>query len=79
MYELEKIQIPSCIDDLAKLIVDMPRVCRVLDTFNRICKPSINQATSSRHRPTITTSAFNGIFSASRDRKRLCHFKHQHN
>ncbi|KAL0080413.1 C2H2-type zinc finger transcription factor [Phycomyces blakesleeanus] len=79
MYELEKIKIPSCLDDLTKLIVDMPRVCRVLDTFNRICKPSVHQAMPSRHRPTITTSAFNGVFSPSQDRKRSCHLKYQHN
>ncbi|KAG2182612.1 hypothetical protein INT44_005591 [Umbelopsis vinacea] len=35
MYELEKIKLPSCLDDLTKLIVDMPRICRVLETFNR--------------------------------------------
>ncbi|KAF1796282.1 hypothetical protein FB192DRAFT_1406139 [Mucor lusitanicus] len=34
----------SCLDGSTKLIVDMPRVCRVLDTFNRICKPSVDQA-----------------------------------
>ncbi|OAD77796.1 C2H2-type zinc finger transcription factor [Phycomyces blakesleeanus NRRL 1555(-)] len=79
MYELEKIKIPSCLDDLTKLIVDMPRVCRVLDTFNRICKPSVHQTMPSRHRPTITTSAFNGVFSPSQDRKRSCHLKYQHN
>ncbi|KAI8877495.1 hypothetical protein K501DRAFT_337389 [Backusella circina FSU 941] len=79
MYELEKIKIPSCLDDLTKLIVDMPHVCRVLDTFNRICKPSVYQAIPSRHRPTITTSAFNGVFSPSQDRKRSCHLKYQHN
>ncbi|KAL0090549.1 hypothetical protein J3Q64DRAFT_1832217 [Phycomyces blakesleeanus] len=62
MYELEKIKIPSCLDNLTKLIVDIPRICRVLETFNRICKPSVHQAMPSRHRPTITTSAFNGVF-----------------
>ncbi|KAL7335886.1 hypothetical protein PS15p_201299 [Mucor circinelloides] len=79
MYELEKIKLPSCLDDLTKLIVDMPRVCRVLDTFNRIFKPSVHQAMPSRHRPTITTSAFDGVFSPSQDRKRSCHLKYQHN
>ncbi|KAI8991908.1 hypothetical protein BDF20DRAFT_904303 [Mycotypha africana] len=79
MYELEKIKIPSCLDDLTKLIVDMPRVCRVLETFNGICKPSVHPAMTSRNRPTITTSAFNGIFSLSQSRKRQCHLKYQHN
>ncbi|KAG1461383.1 hypothetical protein G6F46_005863 [Rhizopus delemar] len=51
----KKSKIPSCLDDLTKLIVDMPRVCRVLETFNRICKPSVHQAMPSRRRPTITT------------------------
>ncbi|KAI9018625.1 hypothetical protein CLU79DRAFT_805155 [Phycomyces nitens] len=55
MYELEKIKIPSCLYDFTKLIVDMTRVCRVLETFNHICKPSVHQAIPSRHRPTITT------------------------
>lgn len=79
MYELQKIKIPSCLDDLTKLIVDMPRICRVLETFNRICKPSVHQAMPSRHRRTITTSAFNGVFSLSQDRKRPCHLIYQHN
>ncbi|CAO3691106.1 unnamed protein product [Umbelopsis ramanniana] len=79
MYELQKIKIPSCLDDLTKLIVDMPRICRVLETFNRICKPSVHQAMPSRHRPTITMTAFNGVFSLSQDRKRPCHLTYQHN
>jgi hypothetical protein len=62
MYELQKIKIPSCLDDLTKLIVDMPRICCVLETFNRICKPSVHQAMPSRHRPTITTTVFKGVF-----------------
>lgn len=78
-YELEKIKLSNCLDDLTKLIMNMPRVCRVLETFNRICKPSVHSAMPSRHRPTIATSAFNGIFSLSQDRKRLCHLKYQHN
>ncbi|SAL99042.1 hypothetical protein [Absidia glauca] len=79
MYELETIRIPSCMDDVTKLIMDMPRICRVLDAFNRICKPSVHQAIPSRHRSTITTSAFNDIFSPSKDRKRSCHLKYRHN
>ncbi|KAI8365356.1 uncharacterized protein BYT42DRAFT_589637 [Radiomyces spectabilis] len=53
MYELEKVKIPSCLDDLTKLIMDMPRVCRVLETFDRICRPSVNLAMPGRHRSTI--------------------------
>lgn len=41
MYELENFNILRYLDDLNKLIVDMPRVCRVLDTFDRICKQSM--------------------------------------
>ncbi|KAI7858158.1 hypothetical protein BDC45DRAFT_531921 [Circinella umbellata] len=58
----ENIKMPiACLDDLRKLIVDMPRVCRVLEKpFIASCKPSLHQANT---KPTsITTSAFNGVF-----------------
>ncbi|KAI8096338.1 uncharacterized protein BX664DRAFT_382794 [Halteromyces radiatus] len=79
MYELEKIKIPSCLDDLAKLVMDMPRVLRILDVFNRICNSSVLPSAPSRHRPTIITSIFNRVFSSSQNRKRSCHLKYRHN
>ncbi|CAO3702471.1 unnamed protein product [Rhizopus stolonifer] len=39
MRELAKIKVPNCLDDLAKLVIDMPCVLLVLDVFNRVCTP----------------------------------------
>lgn len=79
MYEPEIITIPSCLDDWTKLIMDMPRALRVLDAFNRICNRSVRPSMPMRHRPTISSSAFNHIFSSSQDCKRSCHVKYRQN
>lgn len=42
MRKLAKIKVPDCLDDLTKLIMDMPQALLVLDIFNRVCVPSID-------------------------------------
>lgn len=79
MRELAKIKLPDCLDDFTKLIMDMPQALLVLDIFNRVCVPSIDPPMPTRHRPTITTTVLNSIFSSSQDRKRSCLLKRHHN
>ncbi|KAG1463808.1 hypothetical protein G6F46_002580 [Rhizopus delemar] len=78
MRELTKIKLPDCLDDLTKFIMDMPQALLVLDIFNRVCIPSIDPPVPTRHRPTVTTAAYNGIFSSSQNRKRSCLLKRYH-
>lgn len=79
LYELAKVKIPDCLDDLPKLIIDISNVLLVLDVFDRLCIPSIDSPHSERQRPTISSSNFNKLFSASQNRKRPYHLKHLHN
>lgn len=79
MRELAKIKVPDCLDDLTKLVMDIPHVLLVLDVFNRVCIQSLDPLMPDRHCPTIITAALNCVFSSSQDRKRLCPLKHRHN
>ncbi|KAG1453402.1 hypothetical protein G6F46_000153 [Rhizopus delemar] len=79
VYELAKVKIPDCLDDLPKLIMDISNVLLVFDVFDRFCIPSVDSPHSERQRPTISSSNFNKLFSASQNRKRSCHLKHLHN
>ncbi|KAI9247338.1 hypothetical protein BY458DRAFT_560377 [Sporodiniella umbellata] len=75
MYELGTLQLPNNLYELHKLLMDMPLCLLVLDVFHRLCIRSVNPFQPSRHRPTVTESNFDGIFSTSQDRKRSCHLK----
>ncbi|KAG1110265.1 hypothetical protein G6F42_015390 [Rhizopus arrhizus] len=79
MHELAKIKIPDCLNDLPKLVTDISDVLLVLDVFNRICIPSVDCPHPKRHRPTISSSIFNQLFSTSQNRKRPCVLKQHHN
>ncbi|CEG76428.1 hypothetical protein RMATCC62417_11325 [Rhizopus microsporus] len=79
MHELTKIKAPDRLDDLIKFAMDMPQALLVLDVFNRVCVPSAASQTPMRHWPTITETAFNGIFSTFQDYKRSCSLKCFHN
>jgi hypothetical protein len=75
MYELGTLQLSNNLCDLCKLLMDMPLGLLVLDVFHRLCIRSVNPFQPSRHRPTVSESNFDGIFSTSQDRKRSCHLK----
>ncbi|KAG1473866.1 hypothetical protein G6F56_000698 [Rhizopus delemar] len=79
MYELAKIKISNCIDDLTKLVVDMHHILRVLDVFHRICIRSANPSLPIQYQMTITTSNHDHVISSSQNRKRACHLKYHHN
>ncbi|KAI8992441.1 hypothetical protein BDB01DRAFT_778454 [Pilobolus umbonatus] len=70
--ELGKINIPSSLQDLTKLVMDAPLLLLIIDAFGRLCVPSTGVSSPDRHRPTISKSRFNQIFSLSQNRKRLC-------
>ncbi|CEP19972.1 hypothetical protein [Parasitella parasitica] len=72
MYKLGILQLPNNLCDLRKLLRDIPLGLLVLDVFHRLCIPSVNPFQPSRHRPTVSESNFDGIFS---DRKQSCHLK----
>ena len=75
MYELGTLQLPNNLCDLRKLLMDMPLGLLVLDVFHRLCIRSVDPSQPSRHRPTISVSNFDGIFSTSQGHKRFCHLK----
>ncbi|ORX55564.1 hypothetical protein DM01DRAFT_1382712 [Hesseltinella vesiculosa] len=75
MYELGTLELPNSLCGLRKLLMDMPLGLLVLDVFRRLCIRSDSPFQPSRHRPTVSMSSFDGIFSASQDRKRPCHLK----
>ncbi|KAI9003064.1 hypothetical protein CLU79DRAFT_829917 [Phycomyces nitens] len=79
MHELAKIKIPDCLNDLSKLVTDISDVLLVLDVFDRICIPSVDCPHPKRHRPTISSSIFDQLFSTSQNRKRPCILKQHHN
>jgi hypothetical protein len=70
--ELGKVQIPNSLLYLTKLVMDAPLLLLIIDVFEQICIPSAHVCNLDRHRPTISTSSFNQIFSSSHNRKRLC-------
>jgi hypothetical protein len=79
MQEFAKIKVSGYLDDLTKLVRDIPHVLLVLDIFNRICVPSADPPMPTQHRPTITIAALNCVLSSSQDHKLLCSLKHHYN
>ncbi|SAL96941.1 hypothetical protein [Absidia glauca] len=79
MRELATVQVPGSLNDLSKLVLDMPRVLLVLDVFSRLCIPSLCPPCSNRHTPRINASIIQAVFSSSRDRKRACSLQRFHN
>lgn len=79
MYQLAKIKISNCMDDLTKLVVDMHHALRALDVFHRICIRPTNSSLPSQYQMTTATSNRDHITSASQNHKRVCHLKHCHN
>ncbi|CEI93662.1 hypothetical protein RMCBS344292_07893 [Rhizopus microsporus] len=79
IYELGSVKLPDTLHDLPKLLVDMPAILHILDAFDRLCIQSADPPQPTRHRPTVSLSAFNGIFSSTQDRKQLCYLKQYHN
>ncbi|KAI9322593.1 hypothetical protein BX666DRAFT_2103797 [Dichotomocladium elegans] len=79
MYELGSIKLHNTLHDLPKLVMDMPCILRILGAFDRLCIRSANLPQPMRHRPTISVSNLNSIFSSSQDCKRPCHLKQYHN
>ncbi|KAI9006249.1 hypothetical protein CLU79DRAFT_806659 [Phycomyces nitens] len=79
MHELAKIKIPDCLNDLPKLVTDISDVLLVLDIFDRICIPSVDCPHPKRHRPTISSSIFDQLFSTYQNRKRPCALNQHHN
>ncbi|SAL98400.1 hypothetical protein [Absidia glauca] len=56
MRELATVQVPSSLNDLSKLVLDMPSVLLVLDVFARICVPPISSQCPNRHTPKTNAS-----------------------
>ncbi|ORX48778.1 hypothetical protein DM01DRAFT_260139 [Hesseltinella vesiculosa] len=77
--ELGKVQVPNCIQDLPKLVMDAPLLLLIIDVFERLCTLSPHTLDLNRHRPTIDRSIFNQIFSTSQNRKRLCPLQRSNN
>ncbi|KAI9280292.1 hypothetical protein BC943DRAFT_344482 [Umbelopsis sp. AD052] len=53
--------LPSCLDGLTKVIVDMPRIYRVLETFNSVCRPSVHQNLTKMARKHLAGSSYWGL------------------
>ncbi|PHZ17988.1 uncharacterized protein RHIMIDRAFT_255240 [Rhizopus microsporus ATCC 52813] len=71
-YELVAVTIPNTIRDLSKLVMDMPYLFLVLDVFHRLCKPPSEPHDTASHRLTISQTIYQGLFSGSKDRSRVC-------
>ncbi|RCH98886.1 hypothetical protein CU097_011628 [Rhizopus azygosporus] len=70
MYQLAKIKISNCMDDLTKLVVDTHHTLRALGVFHRICIRPANSSLPSQYQMTIATSNHDHITSASQNHKR---------
>ncbi|KAI8372275.1 hypothetical protein EDC96DRAFT_586042 [Choanephora cucurbitarum] len=62
-YELAADTIPNSIRDLSKLVMNMPHLFLILDVFHRLCQPSSEPREAALHRPTISQTIYQGLFS----------------
>lgn len=80
MIELADIKILDLLESLPSLITEVPKAMKVLDTFDRVCIPACDTATTlGRRAGTMLMAKFDQLFTMFRNRKKSCHIKLRHN
>ncbi|KAI9006738.1 hypothetical protein CLU79DRAFT_779276 [Phycomyces nitens] len=79
MLELAELKIPDSLEELPKLVLDISRILKVLDVFNRVCVPLTDSALNNQCTITITNLSIPQLFTASQDRNRDSSLKRRHN
>lgn len=79
MYEIAKVQAPDSLQNLPKLIMDISDLLPVLSVYDRVCIPSAELQALQRHRPIISSSILDQLFTMRQNRKHPFHLKNHHN